>query len=1107
MNDIKTKLQEFKRKFYAKELINGIILFFAILLIAFLSVVTLEYLGNFNSTARKVLFFSFIAIAGFALVKHIFIPIKNLLNTDKILSDQQAATEVGLYFPEIKDKLLNTLQLSSLNFSDHSLVQASIDQKTEELKPFSFQQAINFDESKKYLLTYLLLPLLLIGGLLIFNRETITKGTERIVKFNQEFVPEAPFKFELQNTVLSAFRGDDFSIKIKLKGDSIPDQVYLVSKHGRQLMSTENGNDFDYTFYNIQEEVNFWFESSGFSSSNHLIKLKYHPAIQNIKVALDYPQYLGKKSETNENIGNIVVPEGTIVDWSIISEETNTINFVFNNSEKYLAERQTENRFEFKKEIKENSKYSIELKNKFGKNKEEITYRLEVIKDKYPGVNLEHYTDTIFYSYLLIGGNVFDDYGIRNLKLFYKIIDKQNDPITNYKSISIPFNKNQTTQNFVYQLSLDTFQLQAGQQIDYYVQVWDNDGVNGSKSSKSKAMSFRLPTKDEFQEKQNTQSEANKSQLSEAMSKSEKINEELKRLSEEMKTKRELSWQDKKDMEKALQKHRQLQSEIQSLNEQMQTTAEQQKQFDEQNPALQEKMQQLQELMQQMLDPETQKLMDELQKLLNDEQSIDEINKKLDELNKKEESFEKELDRALEMYKQLEFENKLDNSLEKLEELSQKQEELQKQTENANSKEELEQIQKEQDALNKEFDKVQEELQELEKLNEELENKKDFDALEEDQKDIEENMENSSEQLGDNKKKNAAQSQKNAAEKMKKMTEKMAEMKESGETIQLEENIEDLKQILDNLIKLSFNQEEVTEKLSGLSQKNPLFIDYSQKQLDIERDSKILEDSLYALAKRMFQLQAVITKEVSSMKNYLSESTELIKQRNPSKARVKQQYAMTSMNNLALLLDDVLDNLQSEMSQKSDGDQMCEKPGNSKGNGKGKPKPGMGDMQKEINKMIKQLKNGQKQGKSMSSELAKMAAKQEMLRRGLKDLQESGTDGKENQQMKEELKKLEEAMKQTEDDLLNNNLTEKTINRQQDILTRLLESENASREREYNNKRKATKAQDLVRELPPDYDKYLKLKQKQIELLQTIPPNLTPYYKQEVNEYFNTIEK
>lgn len=1125
---IKSKLREYKKKYYTKELLNGIILFTSILICAFLVTVLLEYYGNFSSSTRTLLFFSFVAVAAYALIKHIALPVAKLLNNDRELSDQKASQLIGEYFPNIKDKLLNTIQLSSISESQNTLVLASIGQKSEELNPYNFSQAIDFEQSKRLILWYLSGPFVILLGLFLFNKASITQSTDRIVNFNNEYVPKAPFNFTLLNQERTVFEGEDYRVLLAVDGESLPDEVRILTADGNNILMTEtSAGQYEHTFYQMQSGMTFKFNGSGFNSPSYDLELLERPSLADLSLSFTYPRYLQKRAESRSNISNVSVPEGTSIQWNIQSEATDNIQFVFNDTLRTQAQRETQSKYVFKKQFLNSTKYQIELQNKFGKNKEPIAYQIDIVKDKYPDIQLERYTDTTMYSYILVGGNILDDYGLRALYLHYRITHNDGETITsNEQKIHIPIQSGKNSQNFVYQLNLDSLSIKAGETLDYYLTVWDNDGINGSKFTKSKLSSFKIPTKKDLKQKLNDQSESNKAALSKALSESEKLNQELKKLSDQLKTKKELDWQDKKDIEKVLQKQRELQSDLQKFQENVATTNEQKNRFEEEkNEELEEKMKQLQELMKNLVDEETKKMMDELQKLLEDKAQMEDINKKLQEINNKEESLEKQLDRNIEMYKQLELEEKMEQTIDELNQLSDKQEKLNEETEKAKNKEELNQLKKEQDKLNKEFDDIKKDLEEQQKLNQELENKKDLDEMKEDSKDVSENMENSSDSMEKGKKSNASQSQKNAAQKMKKMAAKMKESMQEQEAIQMEENIEDLQQILHNLIHLSFEQETVMQELKGLNQKDPLFVEYSQKQVYLERDSKIIEDSLYALAKRVFQLESVITKELSHLKQHMSESTDYIKQRNPRKAQVKQQLAMTSMNNLALLLDDVLSNMQEQLAKQKPGDQMCNKPGGGKPSktGKGKPggKPSMGDMQKQINDMIQELKNGQKSGKSMSSELAKLAAKQEMMRRQLQELKkgggekagenegqngdnEGGTKG--GQKMSENIKALEEAMKKTEEDLLSKNLTNQTIERQQEILTRLLEAENASKEREYDNKREANQADQKLKSIPVDYQKYIDLKQKQIELLRTVPPNLNPYYKKEVNEYFDKIE-
>ena len=75
------------------------------------------------------------------------------------------------------------------------------------------------------------------------------------------------------------------------------------------------------------------------------------------------------------------------------------------------------------------------------------------------------------------------------------------------------------------------------------------------------------------------------------------------------------------------------------------------------------------------------------------------------------------------------------------------------------------------------------------------------------------------------------------------------------------------------------------------------------------------------------------------------------------------------------------------------------------------------------------------------------------------------------------------------------------------IYAGLLEHEKAQREREFDEKREANEAKDQLYSNPNEYFEYKEEKEKEIELLKTIPPSLKLYYKNKVNEYFNQIDE
>ncbi len=230
-------------------------------------------------------------------------------------------------------------------------------------------------------------------------------------------------------------------------------------------------------------------------------------------------------------------------------------------------------------------------------------------------------------------------------------------------------------------------------------------------------------------------------------------------------------------------------------------------------------------------------------------------------------------------------------------------------------------------------------------------------------------------------------------------------------------------------------------------------------------------------------------------------------------ASARQQYVMTSVNNLALLFDEALQQMQQQMRSQKPGQGSCDKPG-----GMGSPKPSMSNikkMQDQLSKQLEQMKKAMEKGNmpggkkpgeqkgmgigmgGMSESLAKMAAEQAKIREELNKLKkEGGTPG---------LDGMSKLMEENETDIVNKRITQETINRQQEILTRLLESEKAEREREWDEKRESNEGEIKNKSNPELYFEYNKEKEKEVDLLKTTPPNLNPFYKNKVNQYFQNI--
>ncbi|MHA4737298.1 DUF4175 family protein [Dyadobacter sp. MSC1_007] len=1099
MEGLLQRIQEYRQKYYYNQLLKGAIFSIALLLSVFLFFNTIEYFGRFSSVVRGMLFFGFLAVLAFSFVQWVIQPLIHLYGLRKPLSDEDAALQIGQYFPEIGDKLVNTLQLRSLTGSQSDLIEASIRQKSGQLLIVRFSDAIRFNENKKRL-KYAIYPLAAIAVILLFNPSFFSSSSERIIHFQKNYT-YAPFSFVLENKSLKAFRNEDFTLNLTLKGEALPAAVYLVQNGTRFKLTQESSKNFSYTFKNLQRDVAFSFDAAGYASDEYKIIVNERPSLLSFDVNLHYPAYLNKPSEGLNNVGNLSVPEGTTIEWNFNTSSTKALAIRFEgDSALYKAKESDGDHFEIRRAVRKSSQYQVTLKNDETTNSDKIGYYINVIPDKFPVMNLENFQDTTLYNYLVLGGSISDDYGFSQLKMFYSVKRANNDKPSEPKGIPIPFNKTVNTQSFFFQWYVDSLKLAPGDKIEYYAQVWDNDGVNGAKSARSRAIQFTVPSKDQLEAEIKKSEQETENQMQSAMKKAQSLQKDLDNLDNKLKSNKELDFKEQKQIEEVLRKREELMKELEALKEKHQNANEKSKQFNQQSPELQNKIEQLQKLMNDLMDEDTEKLYKELKKLLEQKQS-ERMSTMMEKLRNKESNLEKELERTMKLFKQMQMEQKMENLVEKLDELAEKEDKLaDKSQENENNKSaddkkgKNEDLKKEQEKIQEEFKNAEEKSKEIEEMGKELE--QELDMQKEEQKNASEQMEQSKQQLDKQQNSKASQSQKNAAKSMKKMSKSMQESMESAEMEQMQENLDALRDILENLITLSFDQETLMKDFRGVSLQDPRFIKLGQQQLKLKDDAKIVEDSLYALANRVVQIQSFITRELNDMKSYMNESVKSIKDRQINVATSKQQFAMTSMNNLALMLSDVFNQMQQQMAMAM--------PGSGKGK-KGKQKgqqQGMGEMQEKLNGQIKKLGEGKEGQGNNSEQLARMAAEQAAIRKMINDLMESQKGSQVGKEMQKELQEIAEKMDETETDLVNKRVTPELIKRNQEITTRLLESEKAMKEQDEDEQRKAQSAKQLPKQPPAAFEKYIREKEKQTELLRTIPPTFSPFYKREVDTYF-----
>ena len=1100
------KVDGFIRKYYLNRVIKGSIIMATSLFAAYILVTVAEYYGRFDPIARTFLFYTFILGNLAILTTYIIIPLLSYFRLGKTISHEQASDIIGDHFHPVKDKLLNTLQLKKLadvNPEQKTLIDASIDQKIAELRPVPFTSAVHIADNKKYI-KYALVPMAAIVIVFFAAPSILSESTERLLNYNKRFIKKAPFSFELVNQNLSAIQGDDYTLKVKLTGDEIPAELYLEDGVNTFKLDKENVIRFNYTFKNLQKTKTIRLRGGQFSSNDYVLKVKERPTLLNFDVFLEFPVYLNKPNEKLQNTGDLSVPEGTRINWKFSARSSDHLE-VKMDKQRFTIREFEQGLFNFSYRAMKNLTYNVRPFSKDVITTDSVSYQLRVIPDLMPVIDVTERPDSINAKIIYFVGQVNDDHGFSKLNFNYKVLPA-GGTITAVKPEikTVSFDKNALQSNFFHVWNANDAKANPGDQIEYYFEIFDNDGVNGPKVSRSVIRTFKIASEREIEKKLEANSEQIKEKMAQAIRKSAQVEKEAKRLNQDLLNKKSLTYEEKKQVEALLQKQKELEELVKEIQKENKQNLFEQSENKDQNEKILEKQKQIEDLFNNVLDEKTREILKNIEKLLekNNKALTQEELSKMQLDNK---SLQKELDRILELYKQLEFDQKLSESIDKLKELSNQQAELSEKS--VDKKSENEQLKKDQKALKEDFKDLKENLKELENKNEELDQKKEFENPGKEQEKIDHEQQESSENLEKKEEKKASQNQKEAAAQMQQLAKKLEAMQQESEEEENEINTKALREILDNLITSSFDQEKAMQIVRGLSTSDPSYILQTQKQRDIKDNLKMIEDSLYALSKKVPQIQSVVNKEIQAINFNVGKAIESLGERRTPEANRNQQFAMTSMNNLALMLNEALDQLQQA--------QQNGKPGS-----KSKKKQSLSQlskMQEQLNKNMQKAredmqKQGQKagqqgkqeqgkgQGQGMSEQLARMAREQQMIRQAMQEINK--LENKDGKNGLGNLDQLMKEMEQTETDLVNKKIQQETLNRQQEILSKLLEADKAEREREEDNKRESKEGLTTA----PDYkiilQEYQKIKQKETDLLKTVPPSLNSFYKIKVGDYF-----
>ncbi len=1051
--------------------------------ISFLTGVTLftifslvEMLWHFSSVVRTVLFFLLVVIFGAVFIYLFLLPLLKYFRLFRKADYFKTANKVGKHFPDIKDDLVNAMQIVSgqknKNYYSQSLIDASFQNVYNKTKEIKFESIVNFSKTKKYLLY--------VGGVFLFSVilflliPNIRTASFRLLNYDQEFIPPPKFSLFVSPGNSQVTKGDNISILVKVNG-VIPPKVFLAIKENdqtnfqNQQLYSDSSGVFKFIMPAVRNSFKYYAAAEKIKSDEYSIDVINRPIIKTLDVNITSPAYSKIAPVKQKDNGNITALLGSYVDLSISStNELKAAHIEFDDStmtKLVAAGFLAKGRFRVKKD----NNYRIILTDESNnKNLSPINYNIKALYDAYPTIEIIAPDKDVLLANdnrLSLDTKISDDYGFTKLLLHFKLSSSKNEkPDKEFKTIEIPINKNQIEQEVNYIWNLSSLNLSADDIVTYYMEVFDNDNVSGPKSAKSPSFTVRVPSLNELltnADKTQNESEQN---LSQTLKEAKDLKQKMDNISQELKQdKKDISWQEKQKIQQAVDQFKKLQDKVNDVGKNLEKMQQNLQQNNLISKETLQKYMELQKLFDQIANDDLKKAMEKLQDILqnmNRKQTQD----AMENMKFNEDQFKNSIERTMNLLKKIQIEQKMDDLVKRTEQISKDQNELKNDTKNSSelNQEQKNQLSNKQDEISQDLKEMSKQLDELSKKMDELKDMpKDQLAKLKDQFDKQQNPETSqkaSQDIKQSSMQQAEQNQSQISENMNQMKQQMQQLQKSMAQQSQMQAFKDMMKITNNLLTLSKDQEQLQKQTEDMNPNSSSFDKNAREQKEIQSNLDKVMQQMSSLSQKTFSITPEMGKSLGDAQNEMKQSMQGMQNRNANQSANSQNKAMASLNEAAEMMKNSMESMM-------------------KGSGQG---GGMMSLMQQLQQMSGQqmsLNNlTQMLQKEMSgnlsaqqqAELQKIAQQQEMLRKSLEQLNKEAQKSGETKKIPADLNDIAKKMQEIVKNLNSDNLNEKTVQQQEHILSRLLDAQRSINERDFENKRESIAGKDEARQSPSE---------------------------------------
>jgi hypothetical protein len=1114
--EIIEKLSRLKRKEYTFVASIGLQASLLIGLIMFTFFSVLELAGNFSPSVRTYFFFFTLLVFLSVLSVLFIIPLLRYYGIIGKTDYYYTASRVGKNFPEIKDDLVNAMQLAASDSSgtiySGSLSDAAFQQVYNKTRTLKFESIVSFQKTKELLLYAA--GIIVFTVLLFLAVPGLSEASGRVLNFNTDFIPPAKFSFEVQPGNIQVTKGDNVYISVKVKGER-PAEVFLATRtleqtdFEKQKLSADSNGVYNFPVKSIRSSTKYYAVAENISSDVYDINVIDPPIIKTLDVKIVPPGYSKLPVSVQKDNGNVTGLPGTTVNILLTSTKNlQDVKLVFNDSTETklkINNREAEGKFIIKKD----NSYKIILIDENGnENLSPISYTIKSLYDAFPSIDIiepNKNTSLSNDNRLPLLAKIDDDYGFTRLALHYRLSSsKYEKPQPDFSEIEIPLDKGQKSEQVSYIWNLAHLNLTAEDIVTYYLEIFDNDYVNGPKSSKSSTFTVRVPTLDEIlAQADNTQTEAS-NDLDETLKQAEELQKKFERIDQELKQdKKELTWEEKEKIEKAMDEYQQLQDKVSKVGDKLKQMQQDLQDNNLLSKETMEKYMELQKMMDEMTSPELKKLMEKMQDVLknmNRQMAQDQMqDMKIDE-----EQFKKSIERTMNLLKRIQIEQKMDELVNRAEALRKKQDELNKETgeKDLKNQENKDQLSKKQDEVTKDLDKLSEEMKDLQQKMSEL---KDMPSDEmqklSDEFDKQQNQQmsqQSSQQIQQNQQQQAMQNQQQISQNMQNMQQQLSQMQQSMQQQNQMQTLNDMMRILDNLLTLSKQQEELKNESENLDPNSNQFRENAEKQSNLQSSLNNIMKQMSDLSQKTFAITPEMGKSLGDAQRKMSQAIQTMQSRNGMTTKSLQRDAMKSLNEAATMMKG---NMEAMMQGGQGGGMMSLM----------QQLQQMSGQQMNLNnmtQMLQQMQQGQL-SPQQQAQMQRLAQQQDVIMKSLDQLNKEAKQSGESKKIPANLEEIMHQMQEVITDMHSEKLDDGLIQKQERILSKLLDAQKSINERDFEKQRESNTGKNIVGKPPAELNLSTEEGKDKLrdELNKAGREGYTKDYEELIRKYYEALQK